>query len=93
MEIVDNAIMLFIPGAMDAGLDDVLFWGSLSFALSVAGFVAYPGQPLAAPAREGPRRSARDRASTAAPRPRVVGAIARPRGSSATVVLIAEALG
>jgi hypothetical protein len=42
MEIVDNAIILVIPGAMDAGLDDVLFWGSLSFALFVAGFFAYP---------------------------------------------------
>ena len=40
--VVDNAIMLVIPGAMDAGLDDVLFWGSLSFALFVAGFFAYP---------------------------------------------------
>src|SRR5215213_4730371 len=35
MELVDNAILLIIPGAMDAGLDDVLFWGSLSFALFV----------------------------------------------------------
>ena len=39
MEIVDNAIMLIIPGAMDAGLDDVLFWGALSFALVIAGTV------------------------------------------------------
>jgi hypothetical protein len=42
MELVDNAIILVIPGAMDAGLDDVLFWGSLSFALFVAGFFAFP---------------------------------------------------
>jgi Domain of unknown function (DUF4396) len=42
MEIVDNSIVVAIPGAMDAGLDDVLFWGSLSFALFVAGFCAYP---------------------------------------------------
>ena len=42
MEFVDNAIILVIPGAMDAGLGDVLFWGSLSFALFVAGFAAYP---------------------------------------------------
>src|SRR5687768_9187607 len=26
MEVVDNAIMLLVPGAMDAGLDSVLFW-------------------------------------------------------------------
>ena len=42
MEIVDNAIMLTIPGAMDAGLDNVRFWGSLAFALLVAGVVAFP---------------------------------------------------
>jgi Domain of unknown function (DUF4396) len=42
MEIVDNAIILVIPGAMEAGLGDVLFWGSLAFALLVAGVVAYP---------------------------------------------------
>lgn len=42
MEIVDNAIMLVIPGAMDAGLDSLLFWGSLSFALAVAAVAAYP---------------------------------------------------
>ncbi len=42
MEIVDNAIMLLIPGAMDAGLTNVLFWGSLAVALLIAGVVAYP---------------------------------------------------
>jgi hypothetical protein len=42
MEIVDNAIVVAIPGAMEAGLGDVLFWGSLSFALVVAGLFAFP---------------------------------------------------
>ena len=42
MEVVDNAIMLGVPGAMEAGLDSILFWGALSFALAVAGVVAYP---------------------------------------------------
>jgi hypothetical protein len=42
MEFVDNAILLVIPGAMDAGLDDIGFWASLAFALLVAGAVAYP---------------------------------------------------
>ena len=42
MEIVDNAILLVIPGAMDAGLADPLFWGSLAFALAVAFAVTYP---------------------------------------------------
>src|ERR687895_666837 len=36
MEIVDNAIMLVVPGAMEAGLDNFRFWGSLAFALVVA---------------------------------------------------------
>jgi uncharacterized protein DUF4396 len=42
MEIVDNLIMLVIPGAMDAGLDTPLFWGSLVVSLLVAGVAAYP---------------------------------------------------
>ena len=42
MEIVDNVLMVAIPGAMDAGAGDILFWGSLSFALVVAGVVAFP---------------------------------------------------
>ena len=42
MEIVDNAIMLVIPGAMDAGLTSPLFWGSLAFSLIVAGVAAFP---------------------------------------------------
>jgi Domain of unknown function (DUF4396) len=42
MEIVDNAIILVIPGAMEAGLDDPLFWGSLAFALAVAWVAAFP---------------------------------------------------
>jgi hypothetical protein len=42
MEIVDNAIMLLIPGAMDAALSDLRFWGSLAFALVVAGAAAFP---------------------------------------------------
>lgn len=42
MEIVDNAIMLLIPGAMDAGLSDLLFWVSLAFALIIAGIAAFP---------------------------------------------------
>ena len=42
MELVDNAILLLIPGAMEAGLADPLFWASLAFALLVAGVVAFP---------------------------------------------------
>jgi len=42
MEIVDNAIMLVVPGAMDAGLMNGLFWGSLAIALVIAGMAAFP---------------------------------------------------
>jgi Domain of unknown function (DUF4396) len=42
MEIVDNAIVLAVPGAMDAGLDTLLFWGSLTAALAVAFLAAFP---------------------------------------------------
>ncbi len=42
MEIVDNAVMLLVPGAMDAGLDSPLFWGALAVALAVAFVVAVP---------------------------------------------------
>jgi Domain of unknown function (DUF4396) len=42
MEVVDNAIMVVVPGALDAGLGDILFWGSLSFSLVLAGLAAFP---------------------------------------------------
>ena len=42
MEIVDNAMMLVIPGAMDAGLGHPLFWGALAGSLLIAGAAAYP---------------------------------------------------
>ena len=42
LEAVDNVIMLVIPGAMDAGLDSVLFWGSPAAALLIAAAAAFP---------------------------------------------------
>src|SRR5918911_3235198 len=42
MEIVDNALMLVIPGAMEAGLDDPGFWAALAVSLLVAGVAALP---------------------------------------------------
>ena len=42
MEIVDNAIMVIIPGAMTAGLGTALFWASLAFSLAVAAVAAFP---------------------------------------------------
>ncbi len=42
MEIVDNAVMLTVPGAMEAGISGVLFWGALAFSLAVAFAVTLP---------------------------------------------------
>lgn len=42
MEIVDNAVLLVYPGAMEAGLSDALFWWSLAFALAVAWVATFP---------------------------------------------------
>lgn len=42
MEIIDNAGMILIPGAMDAGLDSVLFWASLATSLAIAFVVTVP---------------------------------------------------
>ncbi|MER5734090.1 DUF4396 domain-containing protein [Streptomyces sp. NPDC002262] len=42
MEIVDNGVLLLVPGAMDAHLDDALFWGALAFAFVVAFLVTTP---------------------------------------------------
>jgi hypothetical protein len=42
MEVVDNLVILLVPGAMEAGLGDLLFWGSLSISLVIAGAFAVP---------------------------------------------------
>jgi len=42
MEVVDNGVILAVPGAMDAGLADALFWGTLVFSLAVAFVVTTP---------------------------------------------------
>ena len=42
MEIVDNVVVLAVPGAMDAGLADILFWGSLALSLAFAFVAAFP---------------------------------------------------
>lgn len=42
MEVVDNSVMVLIPGAMDAGLADALFWGALALSLAIAFAIAFP---------------------------------------------------
>jgi hypothetical protein len=42
MEIIDNTVMLAVPGAMEAGLTNWVFWASLAFALAVAFVLTVP---------------------------------------------------
>jgi hypothetical protein len=42
MELVDNTLLLFIPGAMSASIDTALFWGSLALSLAIAWVVTFP---------------------------------------------------
>jgi hypothetical protein len=42
MEILDNAVMVLVPGAMDAGISSLLFWGALAFSLLVAFLLTTP---------------------------------------------------
>jgi hypothetical protein len=91
MEIVDNAIILVIPGAMEAGLGDVLFWGSLSFALVVAGFFAYPVNRWLLQRGKG-HAAVHATGIHGGPSPRVVGVIAALAGVFGVVVLVADAL-
>jgi hypothetical protein len=92
MEIVDNAIVLAIPGAMDAGLGDILFWGSLSFALFVAGFAAYPVNRWLLLRGKG-HAAVHETGIHGGPDPKVVGAVAVLAGLFGMVVLLADALG
>jgi hypothetical protein len=88
MELVDNAVVLAVPGAMNAGLGSLLFWGSLSFALAVAFVAAVPvnrwliarGRGHAAIHRTGVHGG---------PDPRLVGALVAAAFTFGTVVLVA----
>ncbi|CAG6397714.1 DUF4396 domain-containing protein [Streptomyces cocklensis] len=42
MELIDNTVMVGVPGALDAGLGDALFWGSLAFSLAAAFVITTP---------------------------------------------------
>ena len=92
MEVIDNAIMLAIPGAMDAGPTNVLFWGSLSFALVLAGFVAYPVNRWLLARGKG-HTAVHETGIHGGPDPRVVGWIAALAGVFGATVLLIELLG
>ena len=91
MEIVDNGLMLAIPGAMEAGVGDVLFWGALSFALVVAGAVALPVN-RALIARGRGHAVVHATGIHGGPSPRVVGTILAVAFIFGTTVLTAELL-
>ena len=92
MEVVDNAIVLLIPGAMDAGLGDLLFWGSLSVALVIAGAFALPVNRWLIARGKG-HAVVHETGIHGGPSPRLVGAIAALGAAFGAVVLLAELIG
>ena len=92
MEVVDNAIMLSIPGAMEAGLTNELFWGSLSFALVIAGVVAYPVNRWLLTRGKG-HAVVHETGIHGGPSPKLVGAIAIVAFVFGSIVLGIEAFG
>jgi hypothetical protein len=92
MELVDNAIILVVPGAMDAGIGDLLFWGSLSFALVVAGFFAYPVNRWLLQRGKG-HTAVHETGIHGGPPIPLVAVITAVAGIFGAAVLIAEALG
>jgi hypothetical protein len=91
MEVVDNAIILVVPGAIDAGLGDVLFWGSLSFALAIAGVFAFPVNRWLLARGKG-HTAVHETGIHGGPPVRVVGFVAVAAFVFGSVVLVAEAV-
>jgi Domain of unknown function (DUF4396) len=92
MEAVDNAIVVLIPGAIDAGLDSTLFWGSLAFALVVAGAFAVPVNRWLIGRGKG-HAVVHQTGIHGGPPVRVVGVVAALAFVFGSVVLVAEAIG
>ena len=92
MEVVDNAIILTIPGAMEAQLDSLLFWGSLAVALVIAGMVAVPFNRWMIKRGKG-HAAVHETGIHGGPSPRVVGALAAVGFVFGSIVLLAELLG
>jgi hypothetical protein len=90
MEVVDNAIIAAIPDALDAGLGDVLFWGSLAFSLAVAGVAAFPLNRWLIARGKG-HTAVHNTGIHGGPSPRIVAAIAVAAFVFGAVVLIADA--
>ena len=92
MEVVDNLIILVIPGALEAGLGDILFWGSLAFSLVVAGAAAMPVNRWLI-ARGRGHVAVHETGIHGGPPVRVVAVVAVLAAVFGTAVLLAEALG
>src|SRR5215210_1768663 len=92
MEVVDNALMLVIPGALDAGLQDLLFWGSLAVALVLAGAAAFPVNRWLLARGKG-HAVVHETGIHGGPPVRVVGAVAAVAFVFGSAVLVAEAVG
>jgi hypothetical protein len=92
MEVVDNLIILAVPGAMEAGLGSLLFWGSLAFALAVAGAVAMPVNRWLIARGKG-HVAVHETGIHGGPPVRVVGAVAAAGFLFGAAVLLAEAIG
>ena len=91
MEIVDNLIMVAIPGALHAGLGDLLFWGSLSFALAIAFVFAVPVNRRLIARGKG-HAAVHATGIHGGPSPKLVGAITAAAFLFGSAVLIAEAI-
>ena len=91
MEIVDNLIMVAIPGALHAGLGDILFWGSLSFALAIAFVFAVPVNRRLIARGKG-HAAVHATGIHGGPSPKLVGAITAAAFLFGSAVLIAEAI-
>jgi hypothetical protein len=92
MEAVDNAIVLAIPGALAAGLGSLLFWGSLSFSLVIAGAFAVPVNRWLIGRGKG-HAVVHETGIHGGPPVRVVGYVAIVAFLFGAAVLLAEALG
>lgn len=91
MEVVDNLILVVIPGAMDAGLGDVLFWGALSFALAIAFVMTVPVNRWLLARGKG-HTAVHETGIHGGPPTRLVGAATAIAFVFGSVVLVAEAL-
>ena len=92
MEIVDNVILLVIPGAMDAGLGDVLFWGSLAFALAIAFVLTVPVNRWLLARGKG-HAAVHETGIHGGPPTNVVGAVTALAFVFGSIVLLAEVFG